>query len=158
MGHKIRLTESKLDNLIRKTVKSRLNEIHWKTSDAAFAKSNYNYDSDEILKDIDEIYHYLKYFIENEDESFNDSEVGFSSWKGGKFPNSQANTMISYLEQIRKFVERKGKQNRNLLDLHNKNFAKQHDGLSRNDFRDKMYNTPEDAFTPSQREYADYKW
>lgn len=130
---------NKLQQIINESVKYALNEISWQLSDKATELSHERSEwTHHVYKALDTVEEYLSQFYEDEDYT-------------------QAAKLAQCVEKIRQFVDRKDKQSANLEKLDSNNFKKQHNGVDKYNFGDKVENTDEDDWTPSQREYADYK-
>lgn len=137
MSKCIRLNRSKLKEVIKESTYRILSEIDWRTSNAAADKSE-DMDAwgDEALDSLENVAEYINWYVTNTD-------------------NAKSKVYIKYLNEIRKFIERKKYQSKNLYKMNKDNFKKQHNGMDYIDFENALPDD-ESLYTPSQREYADY--
>lgn len=152
------INESTLRNIIRESI---LNELDWKTSDAAAGKAEYYDDSENVLSCLNTVEEYITNLKYGRGGSGLSDNHGFNKWEDKVEQDDKCySRLLNYVEEIRKFVIRKGKQAKNLDKLHDINFRRQHDGMSHREF-DKAIS--EDDFnyenlTDKQKEFVDYKW
>ena len=88
----------------------------------------------EVIREIDDIYEWLQSF-------------------GG-----DRGDIRSCIYKLQDFAKRKLDQADKLEDFNDSNFERQHGGVPMRQFDHDLENTPEDEWTPSQEDYARYKW